>query len=110
MAAFNRISRLSSGALIPVPIHRLDDYFRQSLGEPFEGAKALHTPRQVTVLASWTRSRPGHRLPLTDEDIRIHAWLNGRLAALHYERHGVWPRANRLLRAIARIMLWPFVR
>jgi hypothetical protein len=46
---------------------------------------------------------------LTEEDLRIHAWLNERLAAIHYERHGLWPRANRLFRAIARFMLWPFV-
>jgi len=35
--------------------------------------------------------------PLTDEDIRIHAWLNDRLAELHYQRHGLWPRLRRLL-------------
>src|SRR5262245_49281724 len=35
--------------------------------------------------------------PLTDEDIRIHAWLSDRLAELHYQRYGLWPRLRRLL-------------
>jgi hypothetical protein len=37
------------------------------------------------------RARPA----LTAEDIRIHAWLTERLAMLHYERHGLWPRFKR---------------
>jgi hypothetical protein len=109
MTDFNRISRFSSGESNPAPIHRLADYFRHSFSEPFERAKATHRPQQVRISTGWTRARPGHRLPLTEEDLRIHAWLNERLAAIHYERHGLWPRANRLFRAIARFMLWPFV-
>jgi len=35
--------------------------------------------------------------PLTAEDIRIHAWLTQRQAAVDYERHGVWPRLRRFL-------------
>ena len=35
---------------------------------------------------------------LTAEDVRIHARLNERLAALHYERYGLWPRIRRFLR------------
>ena len=31
------------------------------------------------------------------EDIRLHAWLSERLAVLHYERHGLWPKLRRLL-------------
>jgi len=34
---------------------------------------------------------------LSAEDIRLHAWLNERLAVLHYERYGLWPRLRRLL-------------
>jgi hypothetical protein len=37
------------------------------------------------------------RRPLTAEDVRIHAWLSRRLAVLHYERHGLWPKLRRLL-------------
>ena len=34
---------------------------------------------------------------LTAEDIRIHAWLADRLAVVHYEQHGLWPKLRRLL-------------
>ncbi len=109
MADFNRISCLSSGRSNPLPIHRLPEYLRLSASEPLERAKAPHMPRQARMRTSWTRSRPGHRLPLTEADTHIHAWLMERVAALDYERHGLWPKAKRLLRAIARFMLWPFV-
>jgi hypothetical protein len=41
---------------------------------------------------------------LTAEDIRLPAWLADRLAVVHYEQHGLWPRlrwflfGNRLVR------------
>jgi hypothetical protein len=35
--------------------------------------------------------------PPTAEDIRIHVWLCKRMAALHYERHGLWPKLRRFL-------------
>ncbi len=63
-----------------MPIHRLAEYFRHSLGEPFERAKAPHTAR---MSAGCARARPGHRPPLTEEDTHLHAWLNERLAVLH---------------------------
>ena len=37
-------------------------------------------------------ARSNHKLPLTEEDIRAHAWLNERLAALHRERSGLWSK------------------
>jgi hypothetical protein len=37
------------------------------------------------------------RPPLTAEDIRIHAWINERLAVLHRERHGLRARLRRFL-------------
>ena len=49
------------------------------------------------------RDNPGHgrwstvRRPPTAEAIRLHAWLSDRLAALHYERHGLWPKLRRFL-------------
>jgi hypothetical protein len=39
----------------------------------------------------------GDRPPLTAEDLRIHAWINQRLAALHRERHGLWAKVRRVL-------------
>jgi hypothetical protein len=41
----------------------------------------------------WSTARPRLRA----EDIRLHAWLTERLAALHYERHGLWPKLRRFL-------------
>jgi hypothetical protein len=45
--------------------------------------------------------RRNHRLddrsPLTAEDLRIHAWLNERLAVLHREQHGLWAKVRWVL-------------
>jgi hypothetical protein len=35
--------------------------------------------------------------PLTSEDLRIHAWINERLAELHRERHGLWTKVRHIL-------------
>ena len=35
--------------------------------------------------------------PLTAEDIRIHTWINERLAVLHRERHSLWARIKRAI-------------
>jgi hypothetical protein len=45
------------------------------------------------------------RPPLSAEDIRLHAWLSERLAMLHYERHGLWPKLRRFLFE-NRLVLW----
>jgi hypothetical protein len=37
------------------------------------------------------------RAPVRAEDIRVHAWLRQRLAKLHHERYGLWPKFRRLL-------------
>jgi hypothetical protein len=110
MFDFNRISDSSSGGSDPVPINRMAEYFRHTLSEPFKSAESPHTPRQVGMSSGRTWARFDHRLSLTEEDMLIHARLFVRLAELRYESHGLWPRAKRLLRAIARIMLRPFVR
>jgi hypothetical protein len=89
--------------------NRLAGYLRNSFSEPFERTDASHGRRQVGINANWARPRLGRRPPLTEEDLRIHAWLNERLAALHRERRGLWPRVKRLFRAIVRSMSWPFV-
>jgi len=41
-----------------------------------------------------------HRAPLSDEDLRIHAYVSERLAVLHRERHGLWSKIRRLLAMI----------
>jgi hypothetical protein len=35
--------------------------------------------------------------PRSAEGIHIHSWLNDRVAALDYERYGLWPRLRRFL-------------
>ena len=41
--------------------------------------------------------RSAYRPSLSEEDIRIHAWLNERLAALRHERRGRWSKIRRFL-------------
>jgi hypothetical protein len=38
-----------------------------------------------------------YRPPLTAEDLRIHAWINERLAVLQRERHGLGAKVRRFL-------------
>jgi hypothetical protein len=47
--------------------------------------------------------------PLSAEDVRIHARLMERLAALNYERYGLWPRLRRFLFA-DRLVRWLGIR
>ena len=49
------------------------------------------------VLSGRVTSVLDFRPPLTAEDLRIHAWINERLAALHRERHGLWAKVRRFL-------------
>jgi hypothetical protein len=49
-----------------------------------------------------------YRPPLSLEDIRLHALLNERLAALHRERHGLWPTMQRFLWG-KRLVRWLFL-
>jgi hypothetical protein len=62
----------------------------------------------ATALIPYTTSRPANRRtevllrsdetpPLTEKDIRIHAWLNERLAVLHRERHSLRAKIRRFL-------------
>jgi hypothetical protein len=46
--------------------------------------------RQEAIRTS-ARRRP------SAEDVRLHAWLSDRVAMLHYERNGLWPRLRRFL-------------
>lgn len=38
-----------------------------------------------------------NRAPVTAEDIRIHAWINDRLAAIHRERNSLRTKVSRFL-------------
>jgi hypothetical protein len=38
-----------------------------------------------------------YRPPLTAEDLRIHGWINERLAVLHRERNSLWAKLRRFL-------------
>lgn len=38
---------------------------------------------------------PEELAPLTEEDVRIHAWLNQRLAIVARERRGLWATLRR---------------
>jgi len=38
-----------------------------------------------------------NRPSLTAEDIRLHAWINERLAVVHREQHSLWAKARRFL-------------
>jgi hypothetical protein len=49
--------------------------------------------REGEGTSRWSTARP----PLSAEDIRLHAWLTERLAVLHYERYGLWPKLRRFL-------------
>jgi hypothetical protein len=77
----------------------IDAYFRELQAATSKPGRA----RKNNLLAM--RS---HRTPPTAEDIRIHAWLSDRLAALDRNRSGLWPRLLRFLRTIARMpgRLW----
>jgi hypothetical protein len=46
------------------------------------------------------------RQPPSAEDIRLHAWLDYRLAVLRYQRHGLWPKLRRFLLRIRLTRLW----
>ena len=49
------------------------------------------------VLSGRVTSVLDYRPPLTAEDLRIHAWINERLAELHRERHGLWTKVRHIL-------------
>ncbi len=71
------------------PVSRVAEPFRDCLYEHPEVSRNKFALEAVR----WSAARP----PLSDEDIRIHAWLSERLALVRYERHGLWPRVRRLL-------------
>jgi hypothetical protein len=61
--------------------------------QPASENQAVPARREDERINRWSAARR----PLSAEDIRIHAWLIERLAAIHYERYGLWPRLRRCL-------------
>jgi hypothetical protein len=58
--------------------------------------------RQVKQAAS--RHGRRHRIQPSAEDLRIHNWLNERLAAVHRERYGWWSKIRRFV--IGTLLFW----
>ncbi len=117
MVAFshdNRIPRVGSNPVPPVTrlAERVRHYFDQHPGvarEEFlldavrreilfrEQEEMRSGARTVGRKGGGTIRRSTDRPPLSAEDLRIHALLAERLAILHYERYGLWPRLRRFL-------------
>jgi hypothetical protein len=55
--------------------------------------EARFAPRVGDESNRWSTARPRP----SAADIRVHAWLTERVAAVHYERHGLWPKLRRFL-------------
>lgn len=54
--------------------------------------RAILPVNRLRAIENW----PEENRPLTEEDVRIHAWLNERLAILARERRGLWPTIRRM--------------
>jgi hypothetical protein len=103
------IPSAGSNLMLPVnrPAERIRHYFDQHPEVSREEflleavCREIHFREQRAGLARreshetvrWYTARP----PLSAGDIRIHAGLTDRLALLHYERHGLWPKLRRFL-------------
>lgn len=61
-----------------------------------EHAETTHRPGAVGRASDKPKLRPVVRPP-SEEDIRLSGLLAQRLAALHYERYGLWPKFRRFL-------------
>jgi hypothetical protein len=113
----NSPQRLHAHALDLVPrahrlAQRLDRYFAQHPNVSREeflmaalekelDARAPELGRKVWPSVRLESHQPrrwvDERRPLTEEDLRIHAWLSERLALLHREPQGWWPKVRRFL-------------
>jgi len=125
MVAANPNDRIPSAGSKPVPpvkrlAERIHHYFDQhpevSQEEFLRKAVAreidIREQRETGKGAGLAR-RKGRRInrwstersPLSAEDVRIHAWLNERLAVLHPEQDGLWSILRRFLFG-NRLMRW----
>ena len=103
MAAVFRNDRLPLTQSSPTsPVNwlaeRVRHYFDQNPEISQEEFLLEAVPREMHLRESpgasrWSPARP----QLSTEDIRIHAWLTERRAALDYKRHGLWPKLQQFL-------------
>ncbi len=71
----------------------------------FPPARPIHTPPIYRLAERVRPSSDQHPVvPPSAEDVRVQAWLTERLAVLHYERHGLWPRLRRLFGGNRRVV------
>jgi hypothetical protein len=71
---------------------------RRELGERERIDGAMDSTFARTVQSP---SGPRFRAPvITEEDVRIHAWLNQRLLLMTRQRQSVWGKARRFLRGL----------
>ncbi len=107
MVILNRNWRFSPVASGPNPMaERVRRYFvRHPDVAPEEFLRDAVGRELARREGSGASPRPAHRPTLTEEDIRIHTWLNERLAVLHRERHGLWPRVRRFFLG-SRLVRW----
>jgi hypothetical protein len=94
----------SNDRLLPVrstprpPLTGLAARFRQFFDQHSEASRQERLPDAYRRdLNARALDRWSPRPPLTEEDIRLHAWLAERLAVVNYEKHGLWPRLRRFL-------------
>ena len=117
MVAFNHDHHIPTSRSNPVPpVNRLAERVRHYFDQHPEAAREeflLHALRMEIHFREQREARKGpgtarregggtnRRLTtwpaISDEDIRIHAWVAERLALIHHERYGLWPRLRRLI-------------
>jgi hypothetical protein len=102
MVAANSNGRIPPGGFNTVPSpNRLPQRVRPSFDPYPEPAREKLLPKAVRREIAFRNQRETEnggglvRPPLSTEDLRLHARLTERLAVLHYQRYGLWPRLRR---------------
>ncbi|MGO9109416.1 MAG: hypothetical protein ACLP9L_09295 [Thermoguttaceae bacterium] len=117
MVAFNHDNRIPSARSNPVPpANRLAERVRHYFDQHPEAAREeflLHALRMEMLFreqretrngagtvhreGEWTNRRSTARPAKSEEDVENQAWLAERLAVIHHERHGLWPKLRTFL-------------
>jgi hypothetical protein len=63
---------------------------------PFDGSNPVPPGNRLAEIFRHYIEQDAARSPLSAEDVRVHARLTERLAVLHHERYGLWPKLRRL--------------
>lgn len=96
----NRLAERVRHYLAQHPEFGPEKFLREALRREIDFRETRETEREAwptPLEGERIKKVPSARPSLTAEDIRLHAWLNERLAILDYERHGLWPRLRRFL-------------